>query len=126
MRLSKPEPGRPTLVAGDETKSGTATADLEPCRETPRKLGLLVAGAGRVVALGVVDHVGEGVETGAGVPRRSGVLDMKPGGGVAIPGEGDGETFPGADAGVPVGGATVPAGADVFDGSHAGRGDEVE
>lgn len=89
IRLSKAVPARVVVALGGVPRSGAATADLEPCSETPRKLILLPAGAaGRPVALPRGGDV-----AAEGVPRRSGVFDVKPGGGVVVAGEG--EAIPG-------------------------------
>jgi len=117
MRLSKAVPARFALVPVDDPKSGVETAALEPWSETPLKLAAPAGGAGRLFAPEPADHAG-GDAAGAeeGTLGRSGIFDVKPGGGAAIPGRG---------VAVPDGGIVVPAGGVVVpDGCHAGGGDD--
>jgi hypothetical protein len=114
--LSNEAPIGFALVPAGDRNSGGATADLEPCSETPRMLAPLPEDKGGALTLGPAGEpsggetaVGDagGGEVGGdemgvvGVPRESGGLDVNPGekmgcdGGIAV---------------VPADGAAVPDG----------------
>jgi len=130
-RLSKAGPTRLALGPLADPNSGVETAALEPWSETPRTLAVLSVGVGRLFAPEPADHA-EG-DVGAeeeGVLRRSGIFDVKPGGGAAAPGRGvaapdGGVAIPAGGGAVPEGGVAIPAGGvAVPDGCHAGGSDD--
>jgi hypothetical protein len=99
----------------DGRESDAATADLEPCSDTPRNATLLPEEGGGAFAPGLAGKAGGGEaapgEAGGGVEREFGGIDVTPGG----------ETGCVVDTvAVPPDGAAAP------DGCHTGGGDDGE